>query len=216
MPADYMELFGDNPTAVKIARDQGPFWEYGLSAELLRQSLKVPARKWRDLMDGLYTNRFNRLTAAEALPWFQTKIAEASGFIGPLNELYTKRLPRSWGEPGEPGDVEEIAHVCSLIGKMGAEMVRWEEDVAFTRLPEHFEGLRRGLSGAAGQQLDELMKVPDVLLYAIDQGESAKEGEPTVVKHTIVFDLPEGWTENLNREFGKLNELIESGEVSLD
>jgi hypothetical protein len=150
------------------------------------------------------------------MPWFLTKIREASGFLEPLQGLYTKRLSQSWGEPGEAGDVEEIAHVCSLIGRMAAELVRWEEDVAFTRLPDEFEGLRRGLSGAAGRQLDELMKVPDVIQFGIDQATSAPEGEPTVVKHTIVFDLPEGWSDNLNREFEKLNSLIESGEIGID
>ena len=104
-----------------------------------------------------------------SLPWFKAKIAEASGFLNPLTELYTDRLPQSWGEPGEPGDVEEIVHVCNLIGNMSAELVRWEEDVAFTRTPEAFEGIRSGLAGAAGHQLDELEKVADVLDYGIDQ-----------------------------------------------
>jgi len=212
---DYIGLFGDNPDALSIAREQEAFWEFKLSAALLRHQLRGTARKWRDLQDGLYTRRLDRLTASEAMPWFQSKIAEASAFMEPLQELYTKRLPQSWGEPGQPGDVEEIAHVCSLIGGMAAELIRWEEDVAFTRLPDEFEGLRKGLTGAAGFQLNELMKVPDVLEFGVDEAADAPNGEPTVVKHTIVFGLPNGWSENLNHEMAKLNALIESGQLGL-
>jgi len=215
MPVDYVDLFGNNPAALVIAREQSDFWEYRLSAELLREKLKSPVRKWRDLRDGLYTRRLDQLPAGEAMGWFQTKIREASGFLEPLQELYTKRLSQSWGKPGEPGDVEEITHVCSLIGGMAEELVRWEEDVAFTRLPDEFEGLRKGLSGAAGHQLDELAKVPDVLEYGIDQAVDAPKGKPTVITHTIVFGLPQDWSENLHREFEKLNALIASGQIEL-
>ena len=98
---------------------------------------------------------------------------------------------------------------------MGAELVRWEEDVAFTRFPEQMEGLRHGLSGAAGHQLEELSKVADVIENGLTEAEIRTE-EPTVVHHTIVFDLPEGWNATLEREFEKINALIETGELESD
>jgi hypothetical protein len=106
--------------------------------------------------------------------------------------------------------------VCRLIGNVGEELIRWEEDVAFVRLSETFEGLRRGLAGAAGHQFDELLKVADVIEDGIKQAETAKTGEPTVVHHTITFDLPPNWESNLEREFGALNEKIEAGGVEFD
>jgi len=87
----------------------------------------------------------------------------------------------------------------------------------FTKVPKDFDGLRRGLSGGAGHQIDELMKVPDVLEYGVDQAvEASGGGEPTVIEHTINISLPDGWKENLQREFGRLNERLEAGEISFD
>ncbi len=208
----YMKLFGDNDLAMQIAREQAPHWEYRLSAELLRHYLDGPATRWRDLRDGLYTKRWTRLRPDEALPWLQMKMREATAFIPPLMQLYTERLPHSWGPSGQPGDVSEIDRVCRLIGSMGDELVRWEEDMTFTRVPAQLEGIREQLSGFCGHQFEELLKVAGVL----DDGiERAELGESTTVRHTIVFDVPEGWNECLAEQFESLNALIDSGEFDL-
>jgi hypothetical protein len=211
----YTELFGDNDLAMQIAREQGDHWEYRLSAELLRKYLDLPTRRWRDLRDGLYTRRWTRLDAEEALPWLRMKMAEAMSFIEPLTQLYTRHLSHSWGAPGQPGDVLEIDRVCRLIGGMGEELVRWEEDIAFTRAPAQLEGVRLRLAGFCGHQFHELLKVADVLDEGVDRADRADRGEPTVVTHTIVFGLPEGWSEGLDAEFARVHVLIEDGEFDL-
>jgi len=216
MNVSFVELFGDNPAALEIAREQRDFWEFRLTAALLRAKLQPSLRRWRDLRDGLYKQRLTRLSGGECMAWFQMKLSEVSDFLPPLEELYTKRMPSSWGEPSVAGNPEEIAHVCDLIGAMAAELVRWEEDVAFARFPDQIESVRKALSGAAGYQLNELAKVPDVIDYGIDKAEQASSGERTEVQHTITFSLPAGWQENLSIELAQMADMVASGQLVLD
>jgi len=195
----FATLLGQNSLAMQIAREKAPFWEHRLSAELLRQNLRRPARAWRDLNDDLYTRRVDVLSEEDVIPWAQARISEVTEFIKPLTSLYTRELQRSWGEPGVPGEVEEITHVCELIGRMGGELVRWEEDVRFTRAPEPYHNLPSCLSGAAGHQFEELMAVAGVLDAGIDRAEAASGGE-TVIEHTIVFNVPPGWENGISEE----------------
>lgn len=195
----FATLLGQNSLAMQIAREKTPFWEYRLSAELIRQNLRCPARAWRDLKDNLYTRRVYILAEEEVISWLQARISEATAFVKPLTSLYTRELQRSWGEPGVPGEVGEIVHVCELIGRMGDELVRWEEDARFTRAPEPYHNLPLCLSGAAGHQFEELMAVAGVLDAGIDRAEAAC-GEGTVIEHTIVFDMPPGWADRIAEE----------------
>lgn len=199
----------------RLVSEQPPYWEYLLSAQTLRANLKPPVQRWKDLRDGLITRRLTRLNAAEFFQWVQTRMAEARSFIDPLTELYTIRLPAAWGPPGESGSVEQIKHVCGLIAGIADDLVRWEEDVAFTRTTHQLEPLRQRISGAAGHQFNELLKVPDVLEDGVRRAQSG-EDQATEVRHTIVISLPEGWTEGLDLEFTKVNGLIEAGELEMD
>ena len=45
---------------------------------------------------------------------------------------------------------------------------------------------------------------------------ASSEGECTVIRHTITFELPPEWESNLEREFSVLNAKIEAGEIELD
>jgi hypothetical protein len=45
MNVSFVELFGDNPAALEIAREQRDFWEFRLTAALLRAKLQPSLRR---------------------------------------------------------------------------------------------------------------------------------------------------------------------------
>jgi hypothetical protein len=195
----FPEIVLRNSFAREIAASRGDFWEFRITAELLRICLENPSRRWRDLKNKFYTVRMNKVHEDDMFDWIQMKLYEARSFIDPIKSLYTVELSKAWGAPGEPGNVEYIAHVCDLIGAMGNELVRWEEDVRFSWVPELYFGLKQQFQGATGHQFEALQAVPAILDQGVDHAELATEG-PVVIEHTIVFDLPAGWLEGIENE----------------
>ncbi|MFL5357785.1 HNH endonuclease [Archangium sp.] len=196
-------LFDENPLAKQIAREKLNFWEYRLTAELLRSNLKRPSRRWSDLKSNLRVHKRTPVADKEIIRWFQVKLAEGMDYMDPLKALYSVQLQKAWGLPGEPGDAEEIAHVCQLIGNIADELVRWEEEVMFAWVSDTYRPLINLFQGVMGRQLEKLLAVPAILDGGIDQAE-AHPGEETIIEHTVVFDVPEGWEEAIKEGLQKI------------
>lgn len=195
----------DTPHARQIIHDRPDFWEYSLTAELLRDYLRGPLRKWRDLQRGLYVKDIKKFDESGLINWLSIRMDEIVRLVESLVPLYTEELGKAWGEPGEPGDPIEIRHVCKLIQDAGERLVRWEEDVRFIHTSEDFEGLLACLQNSAGIQLDKISYIPKFIDEMVDWGK-ANPKTPRTFKHTIVFELPDGWSERVNAEIRRVEQ----------
>lgn len=196
-------LFDENLLAKQIAREKLDLWEFRLTAELLRSNLKKPSRRWSDLKGNLRVQKRTAIADGEVIRWFQVKLAECMDYMDPLTALYTVEFQKAWGAPGQPGDAEEIARVCQLIGNIANELVDWEEEVRFVWVSDIFQPLTELFQGVMGRQLEKLISIPSIMDDGIDYAE-AHPGSHTVIKHTLVFDFPVGWENAVGAELQKL------------
>jgi hypothetical protein len=197
------EAFRDNLLAKQIAREKLPGWEYRLIAELLRSRLDKPAREWAELKGNLRVSKLTPLPDEDVIRWFQVKLAEGMAFVGPLTNLYSVELEKSWGPPGIPGDEQAISRVCSLIAEVAVALVHWEEDVRFVWVSEIYRPLLHHMRGIMGRNLEKLLEMPSILDEGIDHAE-AHPNEQTVIEHTLVFDLPDGWADAIGAELERI------------
>jgi hypothetical protein len=79
----------------------------------------------------------------------------------------------------------------------------WEEAVRFVFVAERYRSLLACLPGSLGRNLEKLGRVPEVLDEAIDWLET-HPGEPAEFEHTVRFDLPDGWVDQIEREMKKI------------
>lgn len=192
----------DSELAKRIALDRPAGWEYRLTAELLRQYLKVSLRGWTDLQRNLYVRPIRILDGGAFFDWVQARNDEAARLLQVLSNLYSEELTRAWGELGVAGDAMEIRHVCKLIQSAAEQLLQWEESVRFIFVPDDYEGILSCLPGFLGIQLDELRSVPHKLDEVVDWIElNPTPGIHKRFEHTITFKPPEGWTERLREEF---------------
>jgi hypothetical protein len=197
----------DSPRARQIVHDRPDLWEYSLTAELLSGYLKSSLRKWRDLKRGLYVKDLEQIDELDVFNWLSAKMNEIVGLIESLEQLYARELHEAWGLPGESGDPLEIKHVCKLIQDASERLVRWEEEVRFIHTSEIFDRLLEHLRDCAGNQLNELSGIPEILEEGVDWAKT-NPGKERTIEHTIVFELPENWSEHVNTELQRIeNEL---------
>ena len=184
------EFAGTSYLAQQIVIDKPSFWEYKLTAELLRTGLAPIVARWHGLERGLYTKEPAIITSSEVMNLLRARIDEIQKQVGAFSGLLNGELQGTWGPTGTPGNESEILRVCNLLIECAARIVQWEERVRFAILPSEFDEVQTLLSGCAGRMIEQLSKIPSEFKAIFDQE------NPTGTYHiSLVVDLPEGWAE---------------------
>lgn len=190
-----LRSLGDLPLyAEQLIREKPPHWEYMLTAELLDFYIKPVMRSARDLQLGLISKPKIPVNLNDIPNWLSRKVTELAQVPHAMTALI-EELKVGWGPPGEPGDPATIKHVCELFGKAAHHMVAIADEVRFTALPDYFDGLAKSLMEGA---LHPLRRVPEMAAFI----RSIFEKDDIAGEHyfSLVFDLPDGWSEKLEGE----------------
>lgn len=186
----------------EIAVDKPFAWEWRLTAELLRTLNKPVFQQLRDIQDGLYYKPGDHVDAEAMIPWTNDRLVEISSIIPPLQKLL-ERLVSSWGAPGEAGNQSEIHHICKLMTSTLGVAITIEERLAFDKVPDEFSSLLQLMKGLMNRTLQDFETIPDFLDKLTEEALRRKEEgnvEPKNVVKTIVFELPDGWNNEVVQE----------------
>lgn len=207
-------LFKDFPPLIRrIVIDKPDGWEWRLTAELMRYLNRPLFRKIDDLHNGLYTKSLVHISDDDIIPWVQKRLAEASNIINPMVSL-VDRLNKCWDSDGESENAEEIYHVCFLIRDYLDQVIKYEEQIYFTNVSEEFKNLIDLFKNLIGTQVKKLADIPNVLDKAVSligTDHSGTDERPYKIEKTIVFDLPVGWEEEMNRQLNEVEKIQSQG-----
>lgn len=203
-----IENFERLPSIVqRILVDKPEAWEWRLTAELMRHFNEPVFKRYTALNKELYTRPIEYVEADQVFNWAQQKIADMPTMVGPLSGLLSK-LNDDWGAQGEPGDANAILETCELIGDALSRILDFEEAIYFAHLPESNERLQQLLKDALGSQMEKFRDLPDDLdrmVAMLDTDHGGTKEKPTIVKNTLVFELPNGWDRKVQKELKRAN-----------
>lgn len=187
-----LRSFDGEPYWVRqIVLDKPEFWEYKLTAAILKTKLAPLHRQLMDLEGGLYVKKPVYITPSNILDWLSMKFDETSKIAGALDGIINKELSASWGAPGHPGDEVQILRVCNLLVMAVRNLLEWEEEICFASFPSEFRPLQSLLRGIAGDPIKELMKIPASLSAVFDQ-----EDPRGVHELKLTFNMPQGFSQS--------------------
>jgi len=198
--------FGDySPVIKRIIIDKPDGWEYRLTAELMRFLNEPVFRRLNDLKEGLYLRTIENIDSDKAFNWIQERLSELTRFVKPASGLLDQ-LTKSWGKPGEPGDEKEIYHVTKLIKEYLEHIVSFEERMHFVNVPQQYQKAVYLLTNLIGSQIEKLSTIPaDLDEIVLLSKQLREENKPfTTIKKEIIFELPEYWEKEFNKEMNKL------------
>lgn len=203
-----LSSFSDYPFIIRrLIIDKPDGWEYRLTAELMNYLNNPIFRKFEDLKDGLYQKDLIFIDESEIEEWIRNVIDECSTLIEPLVALIEK-LNKSWGKPGEEGDINEIHHIVKLISNHLERMINFEEKLLFVRVPSKYEKVIKLLRNLIGTQAKKIALVPkdlEEILIIMNSDHEGTVEKPLRIEKTITFELPDGWEKDFNRELKKVN-----------
>ncbi|TSE06973.1 hypothetical protein [Aquimarina algiphila] len=195
------------PLVRRIIIDKPIGWEYKLTVELMRYLNDPILRKIEDLKDGLYIKFQEHIDEEEMTDWISQRMKESGKLVPPMVGLIDK-LNKSWGAPGEEGDLKEIHHICCLIRDNLELIVSHEEKIYSTNVPERYERILELLKNLLGSQAEKLKKIPNRLeeiISYIDNDDKKVLKDLEGKEEMVVFEVPENWEKNFNKELKKLN-----------
>ncbi|QWF15120.1 hypothetical protein [Lysobacter capsici] len=176
--------------AERLILEKGEYWEYLLTAEVLRQEIAPIVRRWSALKNGLYVGPYVRIKREDFLAWISGKSDEILRIVNALSALTNVEFSRSWGKPGIAGNDIDIVSTCRLYGEVCSSALAWEESVRFTHVDEEFVEIRDLYAGVAGDVFEQVEKIPKFITDVFD-------GEPVAGTYNLTLDigLPEGWSD---------------------
>lgn len=153
----------ESSEAQRLAREKPKYWEFLLTAELLKNKIAEVRRQFERQKIGLAHVPSRLLSGREFLDWVQAKLHDLISVIGALQ----KQLPiiqDSWGPPGKPGDVQKIKQGVDEFIQLCNQLVDWEKDLQSNIPPEPARRLKETMKGWTEGVLQEMERLPVELL----------------------------------------------------
>lgn len=189
----YLEEFGRlSYLSERLITEKNKYWEYLLTAEVLRYETAPIIRRWYALKRGLYVKPFVRVQKEDSFEWLSDKSHEIIEIVRACSELMNKEFTRSWGPLGTVGSDVDIVTTCRLFSEVCASALAWEESVRFTRVDECFKEVHDLYVGISGTLLDQIEKIPKFLVDTCSS-------KPTSGNYQlfIKITLPDGWSDKV-------------------
>ena len=203
--ARHLEEFGRlSYLAERLILEKDDFWEYRLTAEVLRFEMAPILQRWDVLKRGLYTKPNSRVSREEFISWFLLKIDEIKSISNAFSELMNGEFHRAWGAPGVAGSDSEIVATARLFSEVCQSALNWEETVRFVYVDEVFEEVRDLFIGTAGRIIDEAAKLPAFLSETLSANTIGR-----TYKLELVLTLSEGWSDKIEAALARVRNKLQ-------
>ncbi len=162
-----------------------PLWEYLLTIDLLKLGLKDINKQYSELNRSLIYKPYKTINRFEILEWIRQKLDDLVFLITLLKISSTEELMNAWGEPGQPGNEENIrdSTIKILTGCKG--LLEWEIDLAFTRFPDGFEDIKKMMQGWTYSYIEVITEFQKELVNIFSNPDA--EGKYEIA---LVFEAP--------------------------
>jgi hypothetical protein len=169
---------GESQEAQRLVRERPKYWEYLLSAELLKTKLAEVRRQFERLKTGLVYVPLRPISAPDFFNWNCAKMEELLSLTTAL-QGQLQAIQESWGPPGTPGDVEKIRRSIDDFVQVCNGLLEWERDLRSTSPPEPLRRLKETMQGWTESFLQEMERLPVELLLPFKDG-STPTGKVTI------------------------------------
>ena len=188
------------PQALRLALEKPSAWEYRLFFQSWideSERRKDLVREYRDQL----TVRFAEPVAnRDAIRWIQTRMHELEGLATSASKLMNNSTSKAFGEPGEPGDAEEILWVAKMLGIVLENSLEWAQRIRCADVEPPFDLLTRELALFADDLIGQLQGFPRNALKEIEEAldRGARDGQQVVqMKMSLKLSNSEVFNEKL-------------------
>jgi hypothetical protein len=158
----------ESEKARDIALERPEFWEYLLTAELLRSKIALLEQEYADFERGLIYKPKKHVDASEYFELLSSRMSDPIDLLAIIKKSLEVELVDSWGKSGEPGDPIQILPAVNRITSSCKNFLEWEVEINALDPPEIFRQFASSLRGMTRVFIDELKRIPYELQIALE------------------------------------------------
>lgn len=175
----------------KIAIERKGFWEAYLTAALLRKKMDAIVKNFNEVQKGYVFKKSVKYSILEFIKWYQLASSDIIRILKIAKHLHEIEMSKSWGEPGQPGDVSEIKLFTDKISQLCEHLVTWEIDLQTIIAPDQLQEIPKLMQGWTSLIIDQFAKLPDLLEKGFtSENIKEKEMKQEPIHIQVVFDSP--------------------------
>jgi hypothetical protein len=171
----------------KLAAEKPDYWEFNLASELLKTRMDKINKELYEIDNGLGFRNTKRYNGTELTDFIGNSMSDIVRVISIFKNVYQIELVKSFGEPGEPGNVYEIKYCCDKVYNLCKELLNWEYNFISAQFPEAFVEIGELMKGWAKDLIIEINRFPKLLDEAFSAENIASGKE---IKIELVFEAP--------------------------
>ena len=164
----------ESAKAQRLARERPKYWEFLLTAELLKTKLAEVRRQFERQKVGVAHVPLQPISGIDFVNWVPIKIEDLVS-LGQALFSQLKAIQASWGPPGQPGDIQQIQRSVNDFIQLCDHLVEWEKDLHATTPPDEAQRLKNTMKGWTEGVLKEMERLPVELLRPFEGGAEPKD-----------------------------------------
>lgn len=179
-----------SPDALRLALEKPDAWEYRLFLRCWADAVAQRSNMLREYREKLRLDLSEPVPSNIAKDWLSTRLHELKGLVDSANTLLNESAQKAFGQPGEPGDVEEIIWVSQMFGQLLEITFKWSKRIRCAHVEEPFDILMPELALFADQIITQLNVFPVDSLMKIEAAlASANTEARQELKLTMTIEL---------------------------
>lgn len=171
----------------KLAAEKPDYWEFHLASELLKTRMDKINKELYEIESGLGFRNSKSYKGTELTDFITNSMNDIIRILSIFKNLYQTELIKSFGEPGEPGNVYEIKYCCDKIFTLCKELLNWEYNLISAAFPQAFVEIGQLMKGWAKDLILEIDRFPKLLDEAFSP-ENLATGKP--INISLTFEAP--------------------------
>jgi hypothetical protein len=187
-----LELRGLQGEALRLALEKPKAWEYLLFGRVLSDEVEAAGDLLREHEMGLLLGPGEQPPKGGMERWMNARLSELSNIVESADYLVNNGLPIAFGEPGVPGDVEEIVFVARRLGATYRHAVEWSQRLRRAHVDEGFEALVREMARFSDSTIKRLGELGPTFLQQVEDALANPPGPeegPRVIDMKLTFEL---------------------------
>jgi len=179
-----------SPDALRLAAEQPLGWEYLLFPQVLQDEIDKCAELKRAYLRGDALGSRETVSRGTIQAWSDPRMKELDRLVADIGSAINVRLPPAFGEPGEPGDLNEIVSVARFVGARYRDTIQWSLRVRNASGPKGFQAVVDAFARFPDDVLTKVESAGRPLLKRVADGIArALAGETVDMEFRLDFEL---------------------------
>ncbi|SFN06177.1 Predicted nucleotide-binding protein containing TIR-like domain-containing protein [Chryseobacterium oleae] len=194
------DLQDENLAIKKIALEKKEFWQYYLTAELVKDRMIEVTSRFEDIENGFVYESTRSLNSAEYIIFVKDRLIDITKFLDVFQQLFGVELGKAYQIKDDQAKILAIKSTIDKLTNACKRLLNWEIELISVTPPSQMINIPRYMKGWSKSIIDKLIMFPNMVYERVNHEYITENKKVDLI---LVFDsLPN--SDQFNEEFARV------------